>query len=208
MKLKFEFKSLRDMSYNHALVDDCLKSHAQYAIDNIAGFPESLPPEARAELVEGAMLRHNEMHPPVEYALIDGHYLPLDQLPADAKGKAIDIVKWNPAFALTAFSQQAFGALKQSNLAQWQVLEPMRVKAQKYASGKIKSLEAKARMILKEQSGESKTRSSTAAFADAIKKVHDDYATRCKNAKARGDETADEVKYRKAIDAFNAVWLK
>mgnify|MGYP003705523863 CR=1 FL=1 len=77
MKLKFEFKSLRDMSYNHALVDDCLKAHAQFAIDNIEGFPESLPPEARAELVDGAMLRHNEMYPLVEYGVVDGNYLPM-----------------------------------------------------------------------------------------------------------------------------------
>jgi hypothetical protein len=142
----------------------------------------------------------------VKYARIDGNWLPLESLSKDAKPQ--EVVEWNGAFALMGYSQQAFGALKNEDLAKHTVLKPLRDAASKYASGKLKALEKKAREILREQSGESKTREATKSFDEVVKAAHDGLKDRCKNAKARGDASADEDKYRKALDAFNAVWLK
>lgn len=200
------FKSIKDMAYNHAVIDDSLKAHAQYAIDNFANFPEEVSAEERAEFYEGCMVRYNEIHPMVKYARVDGNWLPLERLSKDAKPQ--EVVEWNEAFALMAFSQQAFGALKNEDSAKHAVLKPLREAASKYASGKLKSLEKKARDILREQSGETKTREATKSFDEVVKEKHEDLKTRCKNAKARGDASADEDKYRKAVEAFNAVWLK
>lgn len=200
------FKSIRDMAYNHAVIDDSLKSHAQFAIDNFKNFPEEISKEERAECYEGYIARYNELHPVEQYARIDGHWLPLKSLSEDAK--PLEVVEWNGAYALSAFSQQAFGTLKSEDLAKYNALKPLRDAASKYASGKVKSLQGKAKEILREQSGEPKTREATKAFSEVVKAMHDELKNRCKNAKARGDESADEDKYRKALDAFNAVWLK
>jgi hypothetical protein len=200
------FKSIRDMAYNHAVIDDSLKSHAQFAIDNFKNFPEEISKEERAECYEGYIARYNELHPVEKYARIDSHWLPLKSLSKDAK--PLEVVEWNGAYALSAFSQQAFGNLKNEDLAKYNALKPLRDAASKYASGKVKSLQGKAKEILREQSGEPKTREATKAFSEVVKAMHDELKNRCKNAKARGDESADEDKYRKALDAFNAVWLK
>ena len=200
------FKSIRDMAYNHAMVDDSLKAHAQFAIDNFKNFPEEISKEERAECYEGYIARYNELHPVEQYARIDGNWLPLKSLSKDAK--PLEIAEWNGAYALSAYSQQAFGNLKNEDNAKYQVLKPLRTAASKYASDKVKSLERKAKEILREQSGQPKTREATKPFDELVKIMHDEGKTRCKNAKARGDESADEDKYRRSVDAFNAVWLK
>jgi len=200
------FKSIKDMTYNHAVIDDSLKTHAQYAIDNFQNFPEEITAEEKSEAYEGYMMRYNELHPKVKYARIDGNWLPLESLSKDAKPQ--EVVEWNGAFALLGFSQQAFGALKNEDLAKHTVLKPLRDAASKYASGKVKALQSKAKEILREQSGETKTREATKAFDEVVKATHDGLKDRCKNAKARGDASADEDKYRRAVEAFNAVWLK
>lgn len=199
------FKSIRDMAYNHAMVDDSLKAHAQYAIDNFSNFPEEINKEERNECYEGYIARYNELHPKEQYARIDGNWLPLKSLSKDAKPQ--EVAEWNGAFALLGFSQQAFGNLKNEDNAKYQVLKPLRTAASKYASDKVKSLERKAKEVLREQSGESKTREATKAFSEIVKASHEDLRIRCKNAKARGDESADEDKYRKSVEAFNAIWL-
>ncbi len=200
------FKSIRDMAYNHAVIDDSLKSHAQFAIDSFKNFPEEINKEERTECYEGYIARYNELHPVEKYARIDGNWLPLKSLSKDAK--PLEVVEWNGAYALSAFSQQAFGNLKNEDLAKYNALKPLRDAASKYASGKVKSLQSKAKEILREQSGEPKTREATKAFSEVVKAMHDEGKTRCKNAKARGDESADEDKYRRSVEAFNAVWLK
>ena len=200
------FKSIKDMAYNHAMVDDSLKAHAQFAIDNFKNFPEEITSDERSECYEGYIARYNELHPVEQYARIDGNWLPLKSLSKDAK--PLEVAEWNGAYALSAYSQQAFGTLKNEDNAKYIVLKPLRTAASKYASDKVKSLERKAREILREQSGEPKTREATKAFSEVIKVMHDELRNRCKNAKARGDETADEDKYRKSVEAFNAIWLK
>jgi len=180
--------------------------HAQFAIDNFNNFPEEISKEERAECYEGYIARYNELHPVEQYACIDGNWLPLKSLSKDAK--PLEVVEWNGAYALSAFSQQAFGNLKNEDLAKYNVLKPLRNAASKYASDKVKSLERKAKEILREKSGQPKTREATKAFSEVVKASHEDLRTRCKNAKSRGDESADEDKFRKSVEAFNAVWLK
>jgi len=52
--------SLRDLGYKQAQSADTLENAARYAIDNIAGFPEAIMPEAKAEVVGGYRLRYAE----------------------------------------------------------------------------------------------------------------------------------------------------
>jgi hypothetical protein len=200
------FKSIRDMTYDHAVVDDSLKSHAQFAIDEFSNFPEELSKEERAQCYEGYMARYTELYPKMKYANVGGNWLPLDSLSVDAKPR--EIVEWNGAYALLAFSQQAFGAIKNDDPSKYKILGDMRTKAIKYASGKIKSLQTKAKEIIREKNGEAKVKAANKAFAEVVTVSHTELKSRCKTAVSRGDDSADESKLKLAIDAFNAVWLK
>jgi len=55
--------SLRDLGYKQAQAGDVVESMAQWAIDHIAGFPETTSPEAKSELFEGYRLRYSENKP-------------------------------------------------------------------------------------------------------------------------------------------------
>ena len=55
--------SLRDLGYKQAQSADTLENAARYAIDNIAGFPEAIMPEAKAEVVGGYRLRMLKISP-------------------------------------------------------------------------------------------------------------------------------------------------
>ncbi len=52
---------------------------------------------------------------------------------------------------------------------------------------------------------ETRTRTQSDNFATFIEKTMDNIKTRCKNAVAREDSTADELKTRMAIEAFKNV---
>ena len=70
-----QFKSFKDFAYQHAVTSDTTRDQAQYAIEKIAGFPETIPEDIKAEMVEGYRLRHSEIKKPVTYAVINGHYV-------------------------------------------------------------------------------------------------------------------------------------
>ena len=55
---------------------------------------------------------------------------------------------------------------------------------------------------------ETRQRAATDDFAVWVNKAMDNIITRCKNASARGDVTAEEVKTRMAVDAFRKVMSK
>ena len=61
-----QFKSFKDFAYQHAVTSDTTRDQAQYAIEKIAGFPETIPEEIKAEMVEGYRLRHSEIKKPVK----------------------------------------------------------------------------------------------------------------------------------------------
>jgi hypothetical protein len=111
-----------------------------------------------------------------------------------------------------SFTQQQAGKLKEThNPTLHKIVADIRTRCNKYETTTFAKLQAEGNKILKERKGETTQRKGNLAFMEWLyndKGVFDTMKTRCKNAKAKGDEFADVAKLDKAISAFNAVFKK
>ena len=194
------YKSYRDFGYSVATKTDASRLDGAWALDNIPNFLTEPPKEALGELKEGFRQRYSETHPDVEYGVVDGNYIPRDQLPPDAK--VLENVRIGVAYAFS-FTQQAYGALKADDLAKYNLVNDIRDKVNKYCFNCLSDLKAAARKVEKQRNPESTTRAATLAFGEFLDKQFDAWNQRCKTAEARGnDPTADSKALREAIIAF------
>ena len=193
-----EFYSLKDLAYKQAVTSDTLTAQAKYALANIKGFPDTLDDASKAELYAGYKLRFAEINSAPIYSLINGHYIPATE---SEKGT----ISLTPDYILS-YSQQQFGRLKAENNALYEIIKPQREKLNDYCSDKLRDLKAKAKKII--NAGTERHRNPTDDFDVALKKVLDTLSTRCRNAKSRGDATADEARLIRAKAAFMAEWNK
>jgi len=206
------FVSLRDLGYKQARVSGILDSQARYAIANIKGFPDDIDDESKVELKAGYQLRYSEMYPNVEYAIIDGNYLPVAELSKESQDAKLEKVTIGIDYIMS-FSTQAWGALRTSKDGQqvklWTMFNPRRVKFINYANNRIDDLVKRAKDLLATDKGETRQRKATKSFGEVITSTIDDLKKRCKTAHLqRGDVTANTKLLDEAIAAFNAVWLK
>ena len=195
--------SLKDGAYQQAKANDSIRSVARYALDKIKGFPEEVPDEAKAQLYDGYRLRFNENNPAEQYAVVDGNYLLIDGSNPDL-ANAREKINVGVDYACVSFSQQQFGKLKNENPALYAIIKSWRDKVNTYCSNRLGDLKRQARAILNE--GKKRERGATADFAKRIEDTFSDLADKCRTAKARGDETANEAKFREARVAFMVKW--
>ena len=193
-----EFHSLKDMGYQQAGTSDTLEAMARYALGKIVDFPQSIDDESKAQLYAGYKLRFAENNPAVQYAVINGQYIP-----AEAGNKAPEKITLTVDYAFS-YTQQQFGQLKSQNNALYDLIKPMRDKVNTYCSNRLGDLKRKANQL----TAKPRERKPTADFAVALKDMMDGISTRCRNAKSRGDATADEAKLVQAKAAFWAAWNK
>ena len=195
--------SIKTLSYKFAANRDMGRIFAREILNLYPDFADTVPEEAKPELQAGCYLRFAENNANREgfYILTGDAYVQTDEAKF-AKSKSIK-AHLTVGFA-TSHSPQAFGQLRQSDPALFNLIKPLRDDANKYASNTIKSLQRTCREIVTE--GATRSRAPTAHFSETVEKVLDQMRTRCKSAKSRGDETADEGKLSKAIIAFNTVW--
>jgi hypothetical protein len=106
-------------------------------------------------------------------------------------------------FAMS-FSQQQFGALRESEPNKHALVKVVRDKFNTYASNKLGTLKSEARKYLNE--GKSRERGATKSFADRVDITLADMKDKCKTANARGDTTADSKALGIAIEAFLNAW--
>jgi hypothetical protein len=200
VKKAVQYKSIRDFGYSVAGKTDAMRADGAWALDNIRNFLTEPAKEDLSELKEGFRLRYAANNPDIEYAVVDGNYIPKEQLPKDAK--VFENVKIGVTYAFS-FTQQEFGALKSDDLRKYQVIQDLRNKTNKYVSNCLADLKAAARRVEKDRNPESQTRAATLAFYDFIDKSFDVWKQRCKSAEARGtDPTADSDALNAAIVAF------
>lgn len=176
--------NLKNAGYQSAIADEHLSLVAKYVLDVCPNILEDVPAEVKAQLTEGWALRWQELNPAKRY---NSEWIP------DPKGGN----ELTLAYVLS-FSQQQYGQLRQSDPVKHGVIGSIRTPFNKYVSGKMKALLKAIRNL----NPETRERGTTDDFATYVGKVMDTIKTRCKNAKARGDATADEVKTRMAVDAF------
>lgn len=193
-----EFHSLKDMGYQQAGASDTLEAMARYALSKIVDFPQSIDDESKAQLYAGYKLRFAENNPAVQYAVINGQYIP-----ATADNKAMEKITLTVDYAFS-YTQQQFGQLKSQNNALYDVIKPIRDKVNTYCSNRLGDLKRKANQL----TAKPRERKPTADFNVALKDIMDNLSTRCRNAKSRGDATADEAKLVQAKAAFWAAWNK
>ena len=195
------YKSLSDFGYNVAKRADALRADGAWALDNIAGFPEDISPEARIELNEGFRQRASELpkYAEVIYGIVDGNVIPLSQLSGDAPKEQFKV---NVAVAFS-YNQQQIGAMKSDDPAKYRVIFELRDRVNKYCSNRLNDLKSAAKKVLKERDPDSHTRAATLCFNEYILKTFDILKTRCKAAEARGtDPTANSSALNDAIIAF------
>lgn len=176
--------NLKNAGYQSAIADEHLSLVAKYVLEVCPNILEDVPSEVKAQLTEGWALRWQELNPAKRYNN--------EWIPDDNGGNELTL-----AYVLS-FSQQQYGQLRQSDPVKHGVIGNIRTPFNKYVSGKMKALLKAIRNL----NPETRERGTTDDFATYVGKVMDTIKTRCKNAKARGDATADEVKTRMAIDAF------
>jgi hypothetical protein len=195
------YKSLSDFGYNVAKRADAVRADGAYALDNIAGFPDDVSPEARVELNEGFRQRASELpkYAEVVYGIVDGNVIPLSQLSGDAPKEQFKV---NVAVAFS-YSQQQIGAMKSDDPAKYRVIYELRDRVNKYCSNRLSDLKSAAKKVLKERDPDSQSRAATLAFGDYVLKTLDIMKTRCKSAESRGnDPTANSKALDAAIIAF------
>jgi hypothetical protein len=204
VEVKDQITSLKDGAYKQAVANDRMRSVARYVMEQSKGFPETVADEVKEQLYDGYRLRFNEVNKPQTYAVVNDHYLLIDgSNPALENEREKVIIGVDYCFA---YSQQQYGKLKNDNPYLHAIVKEWRDKVNTYCSNRLGDLKRQARTILNENV--KKERGATADFAKRLDEVFKDLAVKCKNAKARGDETADEGKYATARQAFMTAWSK
>jgi hypothetical protein len=207
VEVKDQITSFKDGAYKQALASDRMRSVAKYVMEQCKAFPESLPDEIKAELNDGYRLRFNEVNKPDQYAIVNDHYIKLDGSNPDLENER-EKVSIGVDYAFS-FTQQQFGKLKNENPYLHAIIKAWRDRTNTYCSNRLTDLKRQARAILNE--GKTRERGATLDFAHRITELFkgdQSIVVKCKNAKARGDDTADEKKLSLAINAFMVQWNK
>jgi hypothetical protein len=187
-------KSFKDASYNAARAGDSIEDSARFIYEQCPTFLDNKPEEIMAEIIDGIMLRYSERHPAKVYLRVDNN-LVLCKGKIPEKGEKLEVSVYS-AFAM---SQQQHGQLKNTDPALHSINGNLRTAFNKYKKNVITAIEKAIRNIIDPTE---KTRATTQDFAVWIVSEFDTIKTRCKNAKARGDETADLALLDRQMKAF------
>lgn len=199
---QFTITSIKDGAYKQAVASDRIRGVAKFVLDHSKGFPETVQDEIKDQLYDGYRLRFNEVNPPEQYAVINDHYV-LVNTPELTESREKVNIGTDYAFS---FTQQQFGKMKNENPYLHSIIKVWRDKVNNYCSNRLGDLKRQARAIQNE--GKTRERGDTADFSKRVNDVLADLATKCKNAVARGDETANEKKFALARTAFMITWSK
>lgn len=197
-------KSVKDAAYQFARTGETTANIARFIVSTAPDFPSEVSAELKADLNAGFMVRANELWGQDVYKIGDQGVLikVANTMDADYATKTADLKGLRQYNVSVAFglSQQEFGQLKSKDPQEHAIIKQWRDRFSKYAHNNLAALKLAARQLLND--GKSRERSGTKYFADALTDTFDSYDKRAKTAQARGDETADPVRYRMAVDAF------
>jgi hypothetical protein len=196
--------NLKQIAYQQASFADNLKGLARSVYESYPNLDDEVADEVKADLFAGYQLRVAENQPKIDQHFIveSGNYLPVEKLAFDNhKGE-----KYHRTVAnIMAYTPQAFGALRQSNPQLHAVIKAERDSVSKYCSNRLADLKKAIHAIKNE--GVARVRGATKTFAETVKDTLDGLKKKCANAKARGDDTANDKKLITAISEFNRKWV-
>ena len=188
--------SLKDLGYQQAKTGDTLETQAQFALDNITGFPENVPSEAKDALYDGYRMRYSERKPATMYAVINDHYVLAT--PEQVQNKKIEKIDVGVAYAF-AYSSQEFGKLKNTNPALHSIIKVIRDDVADYCSNRLGDLKRSAKRLINKSDGSSRT---TLDFAQSMLKAFEAQEKSVKVKQAKGDTTANSAKFTLAVKSF------
>ena len=188
--------SLKDLGYQQAKTGDSLETQAKFALDNIKGFPEDVPSEARDALYDGYRMRYSERKPAVMYAVINDHYV--IATPEQTQNKKIEKIEIGVAYAF-AYSSQEFGKLKNTNPALHGIIKVIRDDVADYCSNRLGDLKRASKKLIAKKDGASRT---TLDFAQSMLKAFEAQEKSVKVKQAKGDTTANSAKFALAVKSF------
>ena len=188
--------SLKDLGYQQAKTGDTLETQAQFALDNIAGFPEDVPSEAKDALYDGYRMRYSERKPATMYAVINDHYVLATE--EHLKNKKVEKVEIGVAYAF-AYSSQEFGKMKNTNPALHSIIKVIRDDVADYCSNRLGDLKRSAKRLINKSDGSSRT---TLDFAQSMLKAFEAQEKSVKVKQAKGDTTANSAKFTLAVKSF------
>ena len=207
-------QNLADLGYRHGGALHTVKQLAVWALDGgVKGFPDNIADDDVTEIRSGYKRKHSELNPPTQYCIVEGKYLKVSDMQVQGIEipKNAELVNIGVDYAFS-FTQQQAGKLKEThNPVLHGIVAKIRLDCNKYETTTFKRLIAEGKKIVKERKGEVTERKANLSFNEYLyndKGVFDTMRTRCKNAKAKGDEFADLAKLEKAIIAFNVVFKK
>ena len=196
--------NLKQIAYQQASFADNLKGLARSVYEAYPNLDDEVADEVKADLFAGYQLRVAENQSSIDQHFIveSGNYLPVEKLAFDNhKGE-----KYHRTVAnIMAYTPQAFGALRQSNPQLHAVIKSERDSVSKYCSNRLADLKKAIHAIKNE--GVARVRGATKSFAETVKDTMDGLKKKCANAKARGDDSANEKQLILAISEFNRKWL-
>lgn len=184
-------KSHRDAAYSAALASDTVVDAAKFVYEQCPTFLDGAPEDVVKELDEGFMLRYSETHPAKTYSRIDGNVV------ENAKGK--EKIEVSIYFAMS-YTAQAFGALRSEDPQMHALIKGWRDAWSKYRSNRHGDLKREIKRLIEGP----RTRTPTKTFAEVVGDVLESLVVRCKNAKARGDDTADLEHLHRQVAAFKS----
>ena len=198
------FKSLKDSAYRQASATQTIESVARYCLDTVAGFPETISPEAKDELYNGYRMKFNELNPAQIYAVLDGVYANVEQLseaPTDKTERVIVGVE----FAYS-FTNQEFGKLKDENPQLHSLIKTVRDKCSTYCSNRLGDLKRTAKKLTND--GKERERVANKTFDEFVDDWLKNIApTRLRNAVSRRNNSDLDVKrFNEAVVAFRTIW--
>jgi hypothetical protein len=189
-----EIRTLKDAGYRVAKTRDGKTEAARFVLDKCPDFLDNPADSVVQDLEAGFMLRHHENKGDKYYLRGTDTGVMVECTPADRGATIINV------HVAMSYTGQQFGRLKTDDPALHGVIGPVREAWSKYKSECMADLKGAIRKIL--NGGKSRERGANKDFANALEDMFDAYDTRAVNSKARGDTTADPVKFRLARDAF------
>jgi hypothetical protein len=188
--------SLKDLGYQQAKTGDSLETQAQFALDNITGFPEDVPSEAKEALYDGYRMRYSERKPATMYAVINDHYVLATE--EHLKNKKVEKVEMGVAYAFS-YSSQEFGKLKNTNPALHGIIKTIRDDVADYCSNRLGDLKRASKKLIAKKDGTSRI---TLDFAQSMLKAFEAQEKSVKVKQAKGDTTANSAKFALAVKSF------
>ena len=198
--------SVYDGAYQQAKVKGVTESIVSGLMAYIPGLGVDADPfsdDNRADLRNGYMKRWGEINPTRFFMAVDGNWVEKPEaevMAAKAEKFTLDV---NTAFA---YSQQAFGALKNEEPKKHALIKDVRDKFNKYVSNCLNDLKREAGRIYKARNNITTTKNAVSAFYDWLMVGDKCQLTlirqRAVNAQSRGDESVDIKKLDAALVAF------